>query len=250
MSFVVWLTPWKPATMAMWPASRALWMRPGCHVDDAGGAVGVVGDDAGLAAGEGPRLGTELRDGHRDERHRDALARGEQHVELACRRRGRDLLGEVHQLVRRVAHRRDDDAHGVPGPLRLDDAPGHALDGLGVGHGRTAVLLDDDAHTGSGSPRWSAVRPSLGSGAQGPSGRHDGEMCADSSRAPHVLPRTTGAARRTPPRRRSPRPRRGAGGRGSSAARGAPSDPGRPSATGSRTATTTGPRACARSRSA
>ncbi len=29
MSFVVWLTPWKPATIAMCPASRALLMRPG-----------------------------------------------------------------------------------------------------------------------------------------------------------------------------------------------------------------------------
>ena len=29
MSLVVWLTPWKPATMAMCPASRVLLMRPG-----------------------------------------------------------------------------------------------------------------------------------------------------------------------------------------------------------------------------
>jgi hypothetical protein len=32
--------------------------------------------------------------------------------------------------------------------LGLDDAPGNPLDALGIGNGRTAVLLDDDAHTG------------------------------------------------------------------------------------------------------
>ena len=29
MSLVSWLTPWKPATIAMCPSSRALGMRPG-----------------------------------------------------------------------------------------------------------------------------------------------------------------------------------------------------------------------------
>ena len=86
---------------------------PGGDVDDPCRAVGVVGDDAGLAAGERPGLGPELGDRHGHEGHRDALARGEEHVELARGRRGRHLLGEVHQLVRGVAHGRDDDADGV-----------------------------------------------------------------------------------------------------------------------------------------
>ena len=29
MSLVSWLTPWNPATIAMWPALRAVWIRPG-----------------------------------------------------------------------------------------------------------------------------------------------------------------------------------------------------------------------------
>ena len=105
------------------------------HVDDAGGAVGVVGDDARLAPGEGASLGPELGDGHGDEGHRDPLAGGEQHVELSRGRSGSHLLGQVEQLVRRVTHGRDDDADRVAGALGLDDAPGHALDRLGVGDG-------------------------------------------------------------------------------------------------------------------
>ena len=65
---------------------------------------------------------------------------------LALRREGAHLLGEVDELVRRVAHRRDDDHDVVPGPLRLRDALGHPLDALGVRYRRTAVLLHDKCH--------------------------------------------------------------------------------------------------------
>ena len=48
-----------------------------------------VGDDAGLGAGERPGRVAEVGDRHREQRHRDPLAGGQQHVELA-RRRQRD----------------------------------------------------------------------------------------------------------------------------------------------------------------
>ena len=54
------------------------------HLDDARVDVAVVGDDAGLAAGEADRVAAELADGHREQRHRDALAR----PTAACRARG------------------------------------------------------------------------------------------------------------------------------------------------------------------
>ena len=78
-------------------------------VDDLGLAVRRVGDHAGLGAGERLRGVAERGDRHRHQRHRDPLAGGEQHVELARRRQRRHLLGEVAQLVGGVAHRRDDD---------------------------------------------------------------------------------------------------------------------------------------------
>ena len=115
-------------------------------VDDLGLAVRRVGDHAGLGAGE--RLGgvAELGDRHRDQRHRDPLAGGEQHVELARRRQRRHLLCEVAQLVGGVAHRGDHDHHVVAGPAGRDDPLGDALDAGGVRDGRAAVLLHDNAH--------------------------------------------------------------------------------------------------------
>ncbi len=121
-------------------------------VDDARLAVHGVGDDTGLGAGEGAGLVTEVGDGHGDQRHRDALTRRQEHVELATRRERRHLVGEVEQLVGGVAHGGDDHAYGVTGLAGLDDPPGDALDAVGVGDRRSAVLLDDEAHFG-GAPR-------------------------------------------------------------------------------------------------
>ena len=88
----------------------------------------------------------ERLDGHGQQRHRDALARGQQHVQLAARRQRRDLLREVEELVGGVAHRADDHADVVAGLAGRDDALGDPLDALGVGHGRATVLLHDQAH--------------------------------------------------------------------------------------------------------
>ena len=110
MSLVSWLTPWKPATIATAPSSRAPRMRPGVTSMMRALPCDDVGDHAGLAAGERPRLDAEVVDRHRQQGHRDALAGGEQHVELAGRRHRRHLLGEVDQLVGGVTHGRHDHA--------------------------------------------------------------------------------------------------------------------------------------------
>ena len=114
-----------------------------------------VGDHAGLRAGERLRLVAELGDRHRDQRHRDPLAGGEQHVELARRRQRRHLLGEVAQLVGGVAHRGDDDDDVVARLAGVDDPLGDPLDAGRVGDRRSAVLLHDNAHGLSSS----SVRP-------------------------------------------------------------------------------------------
>ena len=80
------------------------------------------------------------------ERHGDALARREKHVELAVVRPLRDLPGELQQLVCRVAHRRDDHADLVAGLRRLHDPPRDVPDPLGVADRRTTVLLNDKSH--------------------------------------------------------------------------------------------------------
>ena len=100
-------------------------------VDDPRVAVRAGGDHAGLRAGERPGLRAERVDGHRDQRVGDPLAGGQQHVQLP-RRRGRgNLLGEVHQVVGGVAHRRDHDDDVVAGLPGRDDPLGDALDPLG-----------------------------------------------------------------------------------------------------------------------
>ena len=76
----------------------------------------------------------------------DPLTGGQQHVEFAHRRRRRDLLGEVEQLVGGVTHRRDDHDDVVARLLGLDDPLGHPANPLGVRHRGSAVLLYDERH--------------------------------------------------------------------------------------------------------
>ena len=51
--------------------------------DDARVDMAIVGDDARLAAGEADGRAAQLADGDREQRHRDALAGREEHVQLA-----------------------------------------------------------------------------------------------------------------------------------------------------------------------
>ena len=91
----------------------------------------------------GPRDPAQDRQahGHREQGHGDPLPRGQQHVELAGTRLRRHLERQVHQLVRGVAHGRDDHDHLIAGGLRGHDSAGDALDALRVRDRRTAELL-------------------------------------------------------------------------------------------------------------
>ena len=116
------------------------------HLDDARPAVARVGDDPRLRSGERDRLAAEVVDRHREERDRDPLARGEQHVELARVRVGRDERARARSARRSScpSPRRPRRPCSRPRPSRRSG--GDALDLLGVGDRGAAVLLDDCGH--------------------------------------------------------------------------------------------------------
>ena len=116
------------------------------YLGDAGTAMSRVGEDPRLGPGERDRLAAELRDRHREQRHRDALSRCEEHVELAWVRVGGHAGGEIDELVGRVAHGRDDDADRSARCGGLHHAFGNPFDAGGVSDGRAAVFLHDAAH--------------------------------------------------------------------------------------------------------
>ena len=242
MSLVSCETPWNRRRSRCGPRRCAFWIRPGRDVDDLGLAVGAVGDHAGLAAGEGPGRLAEVRDRHRHQRHRDPLARGEQHVELAGRRQRAHLLGEVAQLVGVVAHRGDHHDDVLAGLLRGDDPLGDALDAVGVGDGRAAVLLHDNAHDtperlGRTAAPDAAILPMRPCGPSAVDGWQDGPGGGLSAGRGPGSPRP-----RRPGRPRSRTPRRAGRGRPPTAAPAGRRSPRCPTSRRRRTATTTAPR--------
>ena len=88
----------------------------------------------------------EVGDRHGQQRHRDPLARGEQHVQLAARGQRADLRGQVEEFVGGVAHGGHHHDDGMPGLAGRDDALRHPLDAVGVGHRGSTVLLHDKRH--------------------------------------------------------------------------------------------------------
>ena len=60
--------------------------------------------------------------------------------------RGATCAGQVHQLIRGIAHGGDHDDHLVAGFARLDNALGDALDAFRVCNGGATVLLYDQRH--------------------------------------------------------------------------------------------------------
>jgi hypothetical protein len=81
---------------------------------------------------------------HRDERGRLVLAGCQEHVQLARVGVVSDGGGEGEELVGGVPHCRDDHHQSAPrGPLP-GNATGYAANPVGIGDGRTAVLLDDE----------------------------------------------------------------------------------------------------------
>jgi hypothetical protein len=85
-------------------------------------------------------------DRHGEQGHRDALARGEQHVEFPARRQRSHLMRKIAQLVSGVAHCRDDHHDVVAALARHDDPFGDPLDPFGVRDRGTTVLLHHDRH--------------------------------------------------------------------------------------------------------
>ena len=117
----------------------------GANLDDLRLAVDGVGDDPRLRAGERDRLVAEILDHHRRERARDPLADRDEHVQLPRMRRRRDLVGEVEQLVRRVAHRREDADDAMPFLACGDEPRRDALQLLRIAHRRAAELEHERA---------------------------------------------------------------------------------------------------------
>jgi hypothetical protein len=85
----------------------------GLDVNDARRCVNALGDDAELRAGHRNGFAPHLVERHRHERNRNLLAGRQQRVILAPVRRLRHLIGQLDQIVGRVAHRRNDDDNGT-----------------------------------------------------------------------------------------------------------------------------------------
>ena len=200
MSLVSCETPWKPATIAIAPSSSAVAQPAGRDVDDPGPAVHRGGEHAGLRAGVRPGLVPEVVDRHRQQRHRDALAGGEQHVQLAAGRQRADLVGQVHQLVGGVAHRGDHDDHVVAGLAGGDDALRHPLDALGRRrrtNRRTSAPPAPRQRTPSPTPRAGQSRTSLAARVAAPPTRDPRIRPVHRRRARHARTTVARPFRRT-----------------------------------------------------
>jgi len=112
------------------------------HFDDLGLAVLGVGDDSRLAAGEADRGLTEILDRHRQQRHRDPLPGGEQHVHLPAAGAAGDVVGEAHEIVGGLAHGRDHGHDIVALAARADQVIGDRPDAIRVGDRGPAELLN------------------------------------------------------------------------------------------------------------
>ena len=118
---------------------------PRAHLDDLRLAVHRVRHDAGLGTCKGDSVLSEVVDRHRYQGARDALADGEEHVQLARIRLRRDAVRELAQLVGRLPHRRDDPHHARAPRMGVHEPPSDALDPLRIAHRSASELHDDGA---------------------------------------------------------------------------------------------------------
>ena len=110
------------------------------NVEDLGPGMRAVGEDARLRARERAGAVPEVVERHRDQRARDPLAGGEEHVHLARVGPVRDLAGQGHQGVGRLAARRDHGEDVVALLAGVRHAPRHVLDLVRVGDRAAAEL--------------------------------------------------------------------------------------------------------------
>ena len=180
-------------------------------VGDAGPAVAAVRRDAGLRPGQADRRDAQAMQGHRQQGRALVLAGRQQDVELARVRIVRDGGREAEQLVRGVAHRRDDDDEVVAGGALAGDPTGDPLDAVGVGHGGAAELLDDEGggqvrhRRGHSTVRESRAPPTYDGDATHTRIPRRMPMCFDLDSRPPIVPIAGGAldsATADPDRRR------------------------------------------------
>ncbi|MCZ7598451.1 MAG: hypothetical protein M5U09_12990 [Gammaproteobacteria bacterium] len=105
----------------------------GVDAVDSGVEMAVVGDDARLGAAQRHRVAALASEFHADQRARYVFARAEQSVQLAARRIARDVAGEIHERLRRLAHGRYHHDQGLAATAALGNLPGHAANVIGRG---------------------------------------------------------------------------------------------------------------------
>lgn len=113
---------------------------------DARAAVRRGGGKARLPAEQGDNRVAKLLDRHREQRGRDLLARRHELVHLALRGVLVDFLRLFDEVVRRIALRGDDNHNVVARAVGRGDDVGDVEQPLGVAHGGTAELLNDQCH--------------------------------------------------------------------------------------------------------
>jgi hypothetical protein len=109
---------------------------------DPGRGVVAIGEDPGLGTDEAVGRYSEVVEGEAEQPCRFALARRDQHVDLACGADARDLGRQVEQFVRLVAHGRDGYHHLRALTQGLRDARGDRAQMFGVTNRGAAKLLD------------------------------------------------------------------------------------------------------------
>jgi hypothetical protein len=118
----------------------------GPDLDDLGLHVRRVGDDPGLAAGEGLRGNAEIGERHRDKGGRDPFAGGDEHVVLPSGFGTGDIPGEADEIVGRLTHGGYDDDDVIARPARASDVIGHVADPVRVANRCASEFLNDECH--------------------------------------------------------------------------------------------------------
>ncbi len=118
----------------------------GRDLEDFGVAVVGIGDEAGLATGEGVPGHAEIGERHAHEGDGFALPRRDQHVHFPTGADLRDPIGQQKQVVGLLAHGGDDDGNVITTAPAVGDVIGNLPNSIGVGNRRSTVFLHDQGH--------------------------------------------------------------------------------------------------------
>ena len=102
-----------------------------------------IGDDAHLTSGEAHRVTTNIVQRHTQQRHRNPLACGQQHVHLSALRIACHLASKLYQVVGCLAHGRDHRNNIDSLRAGFGDMPCHVAHPIGIGHRCATVFLYD-----------------------------------------------------------------------------------------------------------